>query len=184
MLIYPDKVEERGDVCSVWLIVAGCCHYLAATLHLTPGGFCLRACVRPCVCVCVCSLARPPRAVPLSEDATATVKLLVFVWKLFHQGGWENAALFPLAASASSLLACVRVYMCARARVAWPAAYVWDALVSAQTSPARFSHILCFTQLISALLRELISRALIPARPLAGCVDVPRGPLSAPIDWI
>lgn len=116
MLIYPDKVEEREDVCFVWLtgyIVAGCCHYLSTTLHLTPGGLCLRVCVRPCVLLCVCSLSRPPRAVlffSLGWDCLS--KIICFCLKVFHQGGGDNAALFPLGFCFISVWVCA----CVRAR--------------------------------------------------------------------
>lgn len=60
MSIYPNKVDEREDVRFVRLtgyIVAGCCHYLSATLHLTPGGLCLRVFARACISMCLCARA-------------------------------------------------------------------------------------------------------------------------------
>lgn len=63
-LFTPDKGKMFVGL-TLWHIAAGCCHYLSATLHLTPGGLCLCVCVRPCVLlsVSVCALARPLRAV-------------------------------------------------------------------------------------------------------------------------
>lgn len=78
---------------------AGCCHYLSATLHLTPGGF---ACARVCVCVsvyvCFYASASAPRAV-FCRNEIASVNL--------------NACFFVFASSTSGTFASSLLTFCA-----------------------------------------------------------------------
>lgn len=137
-----------------------------------------------------------------SENEIAPVNLnsrlvfVLFVVQKFSIRVWSHSpplrdsasSYFPAPCSLTHVVArvlCSRVYACVCACVhdvcmyETPLCYKFlhkaehiDSHPLPQTLAARSSHTLCFTQLIPALLRELISRALIPVRPpLAGCVS-------------
>lgn len=194
MLIYSgqSRGKRRRLFClTYWCIAAGCCHYLSATLHLTPGGLCLCVYVRPCVLLSACVCVRARFGQSTSGCLLAFLRMEMSTFAYFCLKVFQEKRLLCVFFNPLRLLlpvcfiwsVCVRCMTCSlRLRRASFCTYVSASSRRPQTSSARFSHILCFTQLISALLRELISRALIPVRPLAGCVNVPCGPLSATID--
>lgn len=139
---------------------AECCHYLSATLHLTPGGCsCLRACEHACVYVCVCA--------PWPAFLSCVNFEIGLCWETFSL---YQSALFTFLTFLTHLVdvACMNACMLA---CGWGAASRLLKLYTTKDIQAARSHTPCFTQLIPALLRELISRVLIPVRLLAGCVN-------------
>lgn len=191
-----------------WMLPLSLCHAPSHARRLVVSVRArLSARARARVCVCVCLGPSAPRAVSLclSRNKIASVNLNTWFlfWKLFHQVGYTLALRSCIFLSPSGFCS-ISAHACPRSGslcvalsrcVCMVCVCVWDALHCKffassrpqtswpQTLPARSSHTLCFTQLISALLRELISRALIPVRPLAGCVSRSAGPMSVPIDW-
>lgn len=191
-LLRTKSRKEKTFVLSDILVY--CCWMLPLSLRYAPSHawrlVSVPVCspVRAFVCVCVCAAALWPEHLGLSfgfsEDGNEYNCL--FLFESFPE---EKAVVFFFNAPRLLLHVCFIWSVCALHEVhptfeARRFLHIRFCIQPPTTdhSPARFSHTLCFTQLISALLRELISRALIPVRPLAGCVNVPCGPLSAPID--